>query len=372
MHVHQTRRLESIQSLRGIAGSLVVVDHATEYMIRRNSLSEEYYQFAWFVGWIGVAIFFVLSGFLMITTNWNRFGSFDAGLSFFRQRALRIVPLYWIATVAFSALAYARGSGVTIDMLLKSLFFVPYLDARSGHMHPIAGQGWTLNYEMAFYLIFAICILLGRKAAAIVLIGALVALIVVGRIMNGAPYNDPASIFDFFTDPIIGLFALGVGVGVLYIKFPVARSGAWAIFGALSAALVCIAFLHTRSKFPLQFHWQIIASLSCAFVVYSFASLRKEIFSPLLQIAGDCSYSTYLFHPFVLMALVICWDHSPQPLKQPIFFIIFALASCNVAGYLIFRALERPIAALTRRGNLTSQQGNGNGPHGSASVGAGR
>ena len=98
----------------------------------------------------GVDIFFVISGFIMMyVTEKNH-------KNFFLKRLIRIIPIYWILTFGVFSVAILKPdllNNTTADYehLLKSLFFIPFNKNETGHF-PILFLGWTLNYEMIFYL----------------------------------------------------------------------------------------------------------------------------------------------------------------------------------------------------------------------------
>jgi exopolysaccharide production protein ExoZ len=110
----------------------------------------------------GVDIFFVISGFVMAHTTRD---STDA-VTFFRKRIARIVPLYWIAL-----LWTARHALPSPDAdLLKDFFFVPHWSTEfPNSVNPILRQGFTLNYEMFFYALFALAMIFGRKRVVVLL-----------------------------------------------------------------------------------------------------------------------------------------------------------------------------------------------------------
>ena len=68
----------------------------------------------------------------------------------------------------------------------------------------------------------------------------------------------------------------------------------------------------------------------------------------MLSSGGDSSYSTYLFHPFILMGLVVIWGQLPLVAQEPVVFIIISLIFTNFFGYLIYSFVEKPITFKLR------------------------
>ena len=105
-------------------------------------------------------IFFVISGFIMVMTTMRRP---ITPAAFLQHRIIRVVPTYWIltsvATVLLMAGLHILGQGgVAPVQLLKSLAFVPDFTAEASMRLPVLFVGWTLNYEMMFYVLFALCL----------------------------------------------------------------------------------------------------------------------------------------------------------------------------------------------------------------------
>jgi hypothetical protein len=101
------RKIHHLQTLRAIAASLVVADHALEYSIRRQMLGEHCFALAWALGWIGVAVFFVISGFLITSISLKEeasTGSFSA-TNFYLRRVFRILPAFAVYLGAAALLA---------------------------------------------------------------------------------------------------------------------------------------------------------------------------------------------------------------------------------------------------------------------------
>jgi exopolysaccharide production protein ExoZ len=104
----------------------------------------------------GVDLFFVVSRFIMVYASKDAFGKPSEAIDFLQRRIIRIVPLYRIATGAFMLLI----SHAIDKYVLLSMFFVPF------DPFPIVRPGWTMNYEMAFYLLFAGLLWLPRARAS--------------------------------------------------------------------------------------------------------------------------------------------------------------------------------------------------------------
>ncbi len=136
---------------------MVVADHLIERLINRGLFPEEIRATAWSLGGMGVATFFVISGFIMVYTTRDKFGRSGAGLEFIKKRIIRIVPLYYITTilvVILTALVNKTSILPSPAELVSSIAFVPYKNP-TGEVVPLYALGWTLEYEMFFYVIFA-------------------------------------------------------------------------------------------------------------------------------------------------------------------------------------------------------------------------
>lgn len=346
-------KLIHLQGLRAIAASAVVVDHAIDAMISRGLLAPAWHPTAWVAGWLGVATFFAISGLIMIRTSIDQFGSTARAGRFLRKRIARVVPLYWLATMVYAVLRTLTGDPVALPALLRSLLFLPYRDGAAPVMRPVVGQGWTLNLEMVFYLWFALCLLLPRRIGLAVLLAAFPAVLVAGLAVRPLlPYADPLTPLQFWSDPIILMFAAGIAIGLVGQR-PVALAGpGWPWVGAI--ALLTLgggAFVDAGGQFPLQLPWQIGLGALCAIAVWlcvafepgSGGSGVRHRLAGLMERAGDASFSVYLFHPIVLTVLAAAATRLPLTAATPWLFVGGALILCNGIGYVLYRMVERPM-----------------------------
>ena len=160
-----------IQILRAVAALAVVVMHIgieLRYWAKATINWTE-------PGNAGVDLFFVISGFIMVFIAWDRFGSRGAPVDFFVRRLIRIVPLYWLVTTG-----YVLANSYPASRIITSYLFVPDFSANAAPL-PVVLQGWTLNYEMFFYLVLALALFLPRLIA-ISCVSALLAALVLLKV----------------------------------------------------------------------------------------------------------------------------------------------------------------------------------------------
>jgi peptidoglycan/LPS O-acetylase OafA/YrhL len=161
------RRFPALDGLRAVAAALVVFFHFGGP------------HWTWVSGWIGVHIFFVLSGFL-ITTLALREEARDERVSlrnFYLRRGARILPVYYVVAAVVVALAWARGE--LAGRLAADLpYYLTFTGELLGPGEPW-GQVWTLGIEQKFYLLwpllaFAVALSVRRRAAVAVAVLAVV------------------------------------------------------------------------------------------------------------------------------------------------------------------------------------------------------
>ena len=281
----------------------------------------------------GVDLFFVISGFIMALTTAAK--PISAG-RFFAFRIVRVVPLYWLATLLMVACAVAlpqlfKSLHFDAVTLTKSLLFIPHYSLSwPDYVYPVLVPGWTLNFEMFFYALFAASLLLPRARAA-ALATALCLLVGIGLFFG--PFTNPFALT--YTDPRLLEFAIGMGIAWSYMHKH-ARAGLVASLFAIAAGF----FLLSRPDSTIS----VIAGATI--IVYG--SLHPRILAwqnrPLLEL-GNASYSIYLSHLFALGALRVVWVRLVPTLAlgSAWAFMMVGLAVCAAAGWLCYRFIEKPM-----------------------------
>ncbi|MGN6518124.1 MAG: acyltransferase family protein [Dokdonella sp.] len=165
---HSTAPLEFVQAFRGIAALLVVLWHASIFLGPYGTgLGGRLFGSG---GSMGVDLFFLISGFIMVHTTRGSDGSWRDAAVFAIKRAARIWPV-WIVAAALFVLCKPEPRAFVLEpanrsWLLHSLLFVPTPGAPSDvapiYGFPVLGVGWTLNYEMYFYAVFGASMLFAR------------------------------------------------------------------------------------------------------------------------------------------------------------------------------------------------------------------
>jgi exopolysaccharide production protein ExoZ len=333
------RSFRTIQYLRALAALLVVFQHALQQIPAFAKI------WPTTIGEGGVDLFFVISGFVMF---------YSAGRApmtrgeFVRKRIERIVPLYWIMTFATAALlivapSLPRDSRFTLASLVQSLLFAPHPNPGDpGSISPMLKLGWTLNYEMFFYALFAIGIGLAPLRRAIA-IGCVFAALSLWALAPHAPVA-----VTFWGDTVVYEFLLGALLACAVLGKAVARIPAPA---AVAVALAGVAeFIGLADAAgPRLLSQGLPAALIVAGVVILEANGRWRVESRALQALGDGSYSLYLGHLYPVIAFRVLWERARLPAEGAlwaVFFIGLCMAAGTGAGLGLHRFVERPI---TRR-----------------------
>jgi exopolysaccharide production protein ExoZ len=155
----------------------------------------------------GVNLFFVISGFVMVVTGTH----LSAG-DFIRRRIARIVPLYWILTCVIVLRAIVapnlfKNVVVTGPYFIKSLLFIPFANPAAGDtLKPILVPGWTLNYEMFFYAIFALLLLTSKHRLILYTGLVFVGLNLVRWIWEPESFYGQPIVFEFWLGMLIGRY----------------------------------------------------------------------------------------------------------------------------------------------------------------------
>lgn len=342
-------RVDSIQALRAIAAIAVVFCHAQGHLAGfkiKYGIDD-----AWLnlidpvrFGQCGVDIFFVISGFIMaLVTNGmhKRQGSIG---DFVQKRLVRIFPPYWIWTSVFIFLIFffpnlfSARTFEPIESIL-SLFLIPY--SPSGYnTSPVLAVGWTLSYEIYFYVLVSIGLFFSRKKFVV---GLGIFFLITTAIFpqNHGPISNLTSntiLFEFYSGVLLfELYKSGTRLPVILL--------------ICLSILAMIAFYHFAENglSHLRFIYWGIPALA---IVLSFIFLEKETdrrVPKILVFLGDTSYTLYLSHlvtlPGIGKVFVLTGLHK---ILAPDVQIILYTAACIVLGCVLYVTTEKPVLSYVR------------------------
>ncbi|OEC36000.1 Peptidoglycan/LPS O-acetylase OafA/YrhL, contains acyltransferase and SGNH-hydrolase domains [Pseudomonas cuatrocienegasensis] len=322
--------LYSVQALRAFAAWLVVFHHVMQVFFDFQAESAT----GWFLaerGAIGVDIFFVISGLVIYLSTRDKV---IAPGRFLLNRALRIVPAYWLYTLLAALLiAYANPVMPTqqfdLQHLLRSLLFIPAENPAGFGLYPTLNVGWTLNYEMFFYLLFAFSVLAPERLR----LPLLAALLLLSTGLAAQPW-----VSGFYANAIVYEFLLGVALGVAYSRGWIVPARLWPMLALLGAALAIYLFDSSNRLL----HWGLPSALLVA------ACLALEPYfrtASWLKGWGDCSYSVYLVHVLVLS---LGW-YAAQRFELPVYAVIAAcMPVIAVLGWASYALIERRLFSYAR------------------------
>ena len=322
-----------IQYLRGIAAMMVVFHH-----IKIQIPNFESYLPGSF-GASGVDIFFVISGFIMYITTAN---STMGSIEFMMRRIIRVVPLYWLLTSLMCLIwivvpSLFKTLIVTPTTFIQSLFFIPHYSLSfPTQIFPLLVPGWTLNFEMFYYAVFAMTLLLPKFFLAQVVSLLMLLLVLVGTAFG--PFDTP--VIATYTSPLLLEFVAGVLLGKLWLCH---RRGFTTMMGVALFVLGWV-ILVGNSIFLIGKYCDIVgAALIVGGALNSaFLAWKNRVF----KLLGDATYAIYLSHIFALGGFRVFWarffDTDGNSLNA-ISFAISAMLVCLVVGVLLYKYLESPL-----------------------------
>ncbi|MCY0146500.1 acyltransferase [Hoeflea sp. G2-23] len=332
--------LFAVQYLRAAAALAVVFYHVSALSQETWGLDPERVDH---VGAAGVDLFFVISGFIMAMIV-GRPGRFDVR-DFWIRRVARVVPAYWVITLLVFVLAWTlpslfNSTVASLHNLFVSLSFVA-LEQSDGNTGPLLVVGWTLNYEMAFYVLVAVTAGLFSDRRLLAASAVIIAVVVTGIVAHPANLT-----LEFYTNPILLEFVFGILVYHAW-KWGGGRELGGRRLASIAIFALGIILLVGQWERPLQdwrpFFWGVpaMAVLYGGLGVLTFTS-------PFLARLGYWSYALYITHVFVVTLYIKHIMSAIAPISLPWqahYLIMTGAALAVAAGF--YTLVERPLSRLT-------------------------
>ncbi len=332
-------RLPYIQVLRFLAALAVVLFHSLGtdggYVQGQHSRLFQHFD----LGYLGVDLFFVISGFVIYLSA-SRADTTAPG--FLLRRLERIIPIYWVMTLFITALllfapGVFRGEfGYTAGSVVRSLFFVSF----AGNNFPIIYAGWSLEYEMFFYLCAAVLMAAARPyvwTAITLIFSGLVAVGLAADVQR----HDVFYVLQFVTRPIVMEFVLGIIVARIYRRDTPPVISLLAVGGVLAALLLT----DPTSR-------AVVAGVPAAVLVLvaAFSSptrAKPGLVLSVLSRLGDASYSIYLVQALTISAADKVVVRILPSINLDVLIVVTTVATVAF-GFLVFTFVERPLLRALR------------------------
>jgi len=310
------KTFNSVQGLRGLAALAVVIYHGDLSAIEGHLGPTLSFQ----GGESGVDLFFAISGCVMVASTAKFWGDLTAWRVFLLRRLIRVAPLYWIFTLLkigsilfFSG--FIRHSVLTWPLVIGSFLFIPVWDPGHDGICPILPLGWTLCYEMFFYLLFALSLGLSKRPVHLLL--PLLLFLVGVSFFRTPGWSTPTILLDpILLEFVFGMvIALAVQAGRLLPAAP-----ALILAAAMLLVLIASPYLHLFALLASlcgtgnagDFR-PLVYGVPSALLLYAALSLEnpaRRWLAGLPLLIGDASYSIYLSHSFVIPPLGVAWEKS--------------------------------------------------------------
>jgi peptidoglycan/LPS O-acetylase OafA/YrhL len=349
------KRIENIQGLRGIAILLVIVLHLMA-MDKKYGHGDRILSDFLILGASGVDLFFVISGFVIVTVTRGLFKSPLSAIRFYYNRLSRIFPLYWVYSLIVLAIYVVRPGLVNAleedrVHILASFFLLPQ------DLKPLLAVGWALVHVIYFYCVFAIFMMASEKRLTTFLMLWLLFIILGGLLYDFNILTNPTPTIKLITHPLTAEFIAGCLVAKL-IHQGIKSHGVTAIILGTVLLLTGYGLYYFAVPGTAPKEWLRVAifGVPCIMIVYgavAIESSRGILLPRFICFLGDASYSTYLSHAIVLPAIGKLWGMLSVPGKFDNILIIVTMtvvALCvGIGSYL---TIERLLSSIFQRAGM--------------------
>ncbi|WP_441245196.1 acyltransferase family protein [Kitasatospora sp. McL0602] len=333
---HGPARLVVLDGLRLLAVLMVVAYHyvafGSEWGVPRGEAFPGLYRPAAY-GWLGVPLFFLISGFVICLSCWGRSLS-----EFFTSRVVRLFPAYWFGVAATTAVVAAVPGGtgprrwqdvLTNLTMLEYPLGAPYVD----------GVYWSLWVEARFYLLFAVVVWLGvsyRRVLAFCLLWSVAG--VVATALPGVAWLQLVAMPEH-----CWFFVGGLAFHLMW------RSGPdlllWLLVG-FSFLAGCrgvrptYRFAAAHAEAPLP-EWGVVVLLAVCYLLMAGVALGwfRRVRGRWLTAAGAVTYPLYLLHQYIGWEVIVAFRGRVAPWVLAVGLVVVLTA----VSWLVQRYVERPV-----------------------------
>jgi len=341
-----SQKLNSIQILRAVAVIMVLLFH--NISTERKYTSFEWLNFLEPIGLYGVDLFFVLSGFIITHISLKKLGDnsnkYKTIKEFFIHRALRIYPVYWLFTLIVLAIYLAKpelvnSSAKNAPDILGSFLLTAPKDSL------LLAVGWTLSFELYFYLVFGLVYALGKKSLPFLWFAWAFFVSFFNLLFPESIINH--HLLHIATSPLVFEFICGSMVGYWAHSNPKNHKIS---LPSLAISIIYIIIIQKyNAELPEDWSRSLLMAIPCALLVLASINLEKHFkwTNPLILI-GNASYSIYLSHILVLSAVgrILAKILPAASLWSHAIWLIISISSALIFGILNYLFIEKPLLSL--------------------------
>lgn len=357
----RTAQLDNLTAARFFAALLVIFHHAPNVLQNPAIISQGWLRIFFNNGYVGVTFFFILSGFVISASNFDklRIASIGGTLTFFARRVFRIVPVWLFLSLPIVL------SALTARPIPFSLFqFLTFTQAWSADVSISFGYlavAWTLSCEMFFYVLFPLtAFVMGRMqdryrhAGAVLVIVAITIPLCACILFVFHPYLATLNLMDangphrwLYRNPAMRFseFLFGVGLFLCFRQYhsqwkQTCRRWIWLSVLIVSIVILVMLMSHlVMSTMTLTFAYIIPFGL----IVFSLAAIEVDalplsISGTLMVLLGEASYSLYLIHQQYGLPFYLPFFGASTPLLGLSWGILFTIAMS--VG--LYKLIEQP------------------------------
>ncbi|RKR90658.1 peptidoglycan/LPS O-acetylase OafA/YrhL [Micromonospora pisi] len=338
------QRLYEVDLLRIIAAVAVVVFHYTFSAWMQGltpvkfPLAGEFSRY----GYLGVDLFFVISGFVVLLSAWGR-----TPQQFVVSRIVRLYPAFWVAVTLTAVVSVVSGKfAVSLFQYLANLTMFN----AAANVENIDVVYWTLWAELRFYLVVFVMALIGltQRRVLLVLWGwlALTGLMELG-VLPGAADLLLQTTFSHY-------FIAGMALGLIY-RFGMSwELAAILILSYANAVYRGIGFAaDVAERYKTDFHqWVIVGVIWAIFMIMLLVALKatSTLGRPWFSVAGSLTYPLYLVHAHIGFVVLAWLGPKVAPYAGMKWVLVVGLiAVMGVLAYAIHALVERPVAPPLKR-----------------------
>ena len=338
--------LHTVQIYRAVAVLLVVLFHGSAFILSRYMVAPLGNIFQ--TGFSGVFLFFVISGFIILTAHYCDVGRPCRLWYYLSRRLIRIYPFFWVVLMVWGGWRVFTDGITVADLASNALVF-----KGAPLIIPVS---WTLRYEIIFYGLFGAAIF-SKRLGVIVFAG-----------WSGLQWVSGPTALKWLIDPMNVLFLMGLVVAVLYIRLKSLgvnlRDGlGWVLLALGAMGFISTMAVYSRMDVDINAwpeHPVAILGFGGSSALLLLASVSGAINRMmgqwrLMALIGNASYSIYLTHaPFgklawnLLRPIKPLWQGVPEAWVANLLLAWVAMISVW-AGILVHLKIEQPMLAYLRR-----------------------